>query len=258
MVSILISGSCFAYYPYEFELSCPYWYILFNRAGYADITYWYPSPLHDFGPHEMMTGDWAAAVSYSGLNETNTAEWWTDQFIIPTFSTNSAFDFTVPANQAFNAFNDSNNPVWTSQNQPSGYVAGSDTYCTGPYGDTGWSKIDNDKLEVTIHYEVVDLALDDPNNNTARSPLTFFDENGSYYVNSERYVILQTYVLKNIHATESITNLEFYQVLHGHPANAYSDLAGSYSTAAIADCLGNYTPYDPNHQTGNFHYDITM
>ena len=71
----------------EFTLSSPYWYIQYDRAAYVDITYWYPSLLHDFGPHEMMTGDWAAAVSYSGLNETNTAEWLTNSFIIPSFST---------------------------------------------------------------------------------------------------------------------------------------------------------------------------
>jgi hypothetical protein len=43
-------------------LSCPYWYMLFNRAGYMDITYWYQSERHEYGPHEMMTGDWGAAV----------------------------------------------------------------------------------------------------------------------------------------------------------------------------------------------------
>jgi hypothetical protein len=40
---------------YEIELSCPYWYMLFNRAGYMDITYWYQSERHSYGPHEMMT-----------------------------------------------------------------------------------------------------------------------------------------------------------------------------------------------------------
>ena len=46
----------------EFKLSCPYWYIDYDRAGYVDITYWYTSPRHPFSAHEMMTGDWAAAV----------------------------------------------------------------------------------------------------------------------------------------------------------------------------------------------------
>ncbi|RKY10879.1 MAG: hypothetical protein DRP65_05790 [Planctomycetota bacterium] len=189
----------------------------------------------------MMTGDWAAAVSYSGLNETGTAEWLTDQFIIPDFSTGSPFDF-----DAYSVSNDPDNPVWKDPNQPS----------NPPYSsiqnDTGWSKIDNDKLEVTIYYEVVDL---DPNNG---SPISFADDYGSAYVKSERYVILQTYVFRNIQTTEDITDLEFYQVMHGHPADAYSDLAGSYNTVAISDNLENYVPYDSKHQTGNFRYDITL
>ena len=84
---------------------------------------------------------------------------------------------------------------------------------------TGGADVNDGKLQITIHYEVVDLGQ------YGWSPLSFIDANESVYVRSERYVILQTYVFKNIHATEDINNLEFYQMMHGHPANADSDLA---------------------------------
>lgn len=244
----------------EFTLSSPYWYIQYDRAGYVDITYWYPSPQHPFAFHEMMTGDWAGAVSFSGLNETNTAEWLTDRFIIPDINpTNSSFIPSFNDSGAYNTSNDSGNPVWEDDaGQPN----------NPPYSsiqkDTGWSKIDNDKLEVKIHYEVVDLAFGDPNNNTARSPMSFVDDNESFYVNSERYVILQTYVFRNITDSNTITGLEFYQMLHGHPADAYSNLAASYNTIELSDPLENYEPRNSVHcapgsnTVGNFCYDMTQ
>ncbi len=30
----------------QFELNCPYWFMLFDSAGYMDITEWYPSERH--------------------------------------------------------------------------------------------------------------------------------------------------------------------------------------------------------------------
>jgi hypothetical protein len=40
----------------------------------------------------------------------------------------------------------------------------------------------------------------------------------STFAQSERYVLLQTYTIKNIKASGNITGLEFYQMLHGHGA----------------------------------------
>ena len=161
-------------------------------------------------------------------------------FVIPTFTTYSPFTFIN-----HNAINDPNNPVWDF-NQPA----------NPPYSsiqnDTGWSIIDDDKLEITIDYEVVDLGL----NNF--SPLAFVVPEGLGFVKSERYIILQTYTLKNTDLTENITDLEFYQLLHGHPANAYSDLAGSYAYTPLNDYLENYVPFNPVHQMGDFCYDITV
>ncbi len=230
----------------EFTLSCPYWYIGYDRAGYVDITWWYPSPRHPFPAHEMMTGDFAAACWYQNINEDNEAEWLTDQFVIPSFYTGSPFSFDAPANEAYDTYNDPCNPVWDFD-QPS-----NPPYSTYQY-DTGWSKIDDDKLEITIHYEVVDLG------EYGWSPLSFTDANGSNYVRSERYIILQTYVFKNVHATEDINDLEFYQMLHGHPTGSYPIYTNAiYDTNLYVDELENYTPYDSNHQVGNFRYDITL
>ncbi len=56
LISLLIPSFSFAR-DEEFTLSSPYWDIEFDRAGYVDITNWYPSPRHPFSTHEMMTGD---------------------------------------------------------------------------------------------------------------------------------------------------------------------------------------------------------
>lgn len=234
---------------YEMELSCPYWYMMFNRAGYMDITYWYPSQRHPYYAHEMMTGDWAAAVYYDGINITSEAEWLTNWFEVPDFYTNQHFTF---GNKSVS--NDPCNPVWTDPNQPSEYTGGSQYQCSSaPWGDTGISDINDGKLEVEIHYEVADLG------EYGWSPMTLIDANNSVYVKSERYVLLQTYIFKNIHTTENITDLEFYQMLHGHPTGTYPiDTYAAYETALIDDVLADYTPYDQNHQTENFRYDITL
>lgn len=261
VLSILFPSLVFARAG-QFEINCPYWFMLFDRAGYLDITEWYQSSeFHEFGPHEMMTGDFSAAVHFSGLNETDTAEWLTDSFVIPSFPTGSPFNF-----KTHSVANDPCNPVWEdSENQPTQYIPGTHTYSIGSTGnDSGWSKVDDDKLEVTTYYEVVDLAFDDPNNNTARSPLSFVDDDESFYVNSERYVLLMTYVFRNITDSNTITGLEFYQLLHGHPADAYSNLAGGYNTIAIPDCLEDYEPFNSVHcavdsnTVGNFRYDMTQ
>lgn len=234
----------------EFEINCPYWYIWFDRAGYVDITYWHPSERHSYGPHEMMTGDWAAAVWYDGINNgSNQAQWLTDRFIEPTFDTTQIFDFTQPPTQAYYVENDPYNPVWTGTNQPS-----DPPYNPSGKYDSGWSKINDNKLQVKICYEIVDLG------EYNGSPLAFRDANGvPVYVKSERYVLLQTYVFE---ALQAITGLEFYQMMHGHPTGIYypKTLLSKciYEKTAFIDPLSNYTPYDPNHQVGNFRYDITI
>ena len=243
---------------YEFEISCPYWYILFNRAGYVDYTKWYPSERHGYGPHEMCTGDIAGAVWYQNISTGSQSAWLVNHFIYPEFYPTTPF---VMGGKS--VWNSSCNPVWTDPCQPTGYVGGTQTYVPGlPYGDAAWSEVNDvvngGKLQVNIHYEVVDLGEQDTNG-VGGSPIAFRDPNGNpVYVYSERYVLLLTYVFKNVGASD-INGLEFYQMMHGHPADLTYGTNCMYESTDYYDSLTNYTPCDSNHQTGNnFRYDITL
>jgi parallel beta-helix repeat protein len=235
----------------EFQINCPYWYIDIDQAGYVDYTWYYQSPRHQVeSAHEMMTGDWAAAVWYQGIKQgSNQAQWLTDGFVYPFFDTNSPFAFG-----SYGVSNDSCNPVWTDPCQPN-----PPPYNPGTKSDSGWSDVNDGNLYIKIYYEVVDLGQQDANG-VGGSPMSFRDSsNNPVYVYSERYVLLQTYVFKNV-STLDINGLEFYQMLHGHPAGIWVGAKKCmYETADFYDPLADYIPCDSNHHTGdNFRYDITL
>jgi hypothetical protein len=193
-----------------FELNNPYWFIELDQAGYADFTYWYPSPRHQYPTaHEMLTGEWAAAIYYDGIGSDPNAMWLTDEFEYPRWYTNSEFT----QNWDYSAWNNSANPIWDDPCQPTGPYSRDYSQVNHGNGDTAQSIISDGKLEITIDYEMVDLFTV---RDGAYSPLTFHDANNhTGYVKSERYIMLQTYTIKNISGS-NITGLEFYQMLHGH------------------------------------------
>jgi hypothetical protein len=76
----------------------------FDAAGYSDYILWGQSPRHTHGFHEMLSGEWGAAIYYDGIhtdlidpNDPNTPEspreamWLTDWFLYPYWYTNSDF-----------------------------------------------------------------------------------------------------------------------------------------------------------------------
>jgi len=212
-----------------FELYSPYWDATLDAAGYCDYFNWSTSPRHDYARHEMLSGEWAAAIYYDGISSSPKSMWLTNFFDEPKWTTNSNFQIV---------------DLPTSWNDPSNPVAGA---------DTGHSSIANAQVEIDIDYEMVDLGQQGPNGEGG-SPLSFRD----FLVRSERYVLLQTYTITNITAN-SITNLEFYQMLHSHPADEWnSSVTSVYSTTDHTDPLAAYTPLNPVHTTGNFQYDITQ
>jgi len=84
------------------------------------------------------------------------------------------------------------------------------------------------------------------------------------FVHSERYILLQTYTMTNITAS-SLQNLQFYQMLHGHPADEGNAVVYSvYDDTPHEDPLADYVPYNDVHReegsthAGNFRYDITQ
>ena len=203
----------------------------FDAAGYSDWMYWgYNSPRHPYEQHEMLWGEWAAAIYYDGLDN---AMWLTDLFSYPDWPTNTNLE-TV----SFSSWDNNNNPI-------DGL-------------DTAQSVISNNQVRITIDYEMVDLGQQEANGEGG-SPMAFGSFQGRpAFVYSERYVLLQTYTITNITANP-LTNFEFYQMLHGHPANEKASAVYSvYETAYYSDPLANYVPYNPVHTVGNFRYDITQ
>jgi len=163
-------------------LSNPYWRAGriewneggFDAAGFSDKFWWGTSPRHNFTEHEMLWGEWAAAIYYDGIATAPKAMWLTDKFVFPDWITNSDFYIWGITNQ----WNDPANPVV-------GY-------------DTGYSSIRNGQVIVTIDYEMVDLGQQGPNGEGG-SPMAFGTFQGRpAYVRSERYVLLQTYTITNM------------------------------------------------------------
>lgn len=221
----------------------PYFYGTFDAAGFSDWIWYGQSPLHPYGFHELLSGEWGAAIYYDGidtpsLNDPNRpneheAMWLTRLFEYPDWSTNSTF--TAPGVCA--ASHNPNNPT--------------------PLNNSGKSFITNGVVEITVDYEVVDLE----GLGATYSPMSYYADPNSVYptfMYSDRYVFLQTYTVRNI-TGQTLTNLEFYQFLHSHGADEYGPRVNStYCDANLQDPLANYIPYNPVHQAGNFRYDITQ
>ena len=234
-VLFVVNETVDAFYFEDFHLYSDSAKLGFTYAGYSDGWFWGPSDRHPHGGiydgrHEVLSGEFAAAVRWDNCGS-NEAIWLTGRFEYPDFQTNSIF--TGYGNPPFHKWNDPSNPFDNI--------------------DTAYSFIrDNqNRLEIRIDYEMVDLGED------GFSPLAFTLANESGYIKSEQWVLLVTYTLKNI-SDSAITGLEFYQLLHAHPANRGAGNFGSYTTANYDDVLADYVPYNPVHQVGRFQYDITQ
>jgi hypothetical protein len=73
--------------------ACRAWEIYLDDFGYSDyLGYSYAGvPMH-----EMLCGEWAAAIKYAGIETWPKAMWLTDQFICPDWITNSLFWVVQP------------------------------------------------------------------------------------------------------------------------------------------------------------------
>lgn len=123
----------------------PYFYGDLDSAGYSDWIWYGPSDIHDVDQfHELLSGEWAAAISYDGIDTAlidpvnpslgHKAMWLTQKFQYPDWNTNSRFGTFG----TYGAWDDPSNPT--------------------PGPDTAISVIRNGKAEITIDYEVVDLV----------------------------------------------------------------------------------------------------
>lgn len=234
----------------------PYFFADFDFAGFTDVIYYTRSPSHQYNCHEILSGEWAAAIYYEDVNTVpvdpenpaagNKSMWLTDKFLYPDWSTNS--DFKASVGHTFYSWDDPINP-------------------TSEY-DTGRTAITNDDLEIIIDYEVVDLGYGDPATNTLRSPMAFRlpGISRAFFCESQQYIILQTYTIRNLKPVP-LKGLEFYQLLHSHPGGEeFAALSSVYEDQLpeIEDPLNSYVPFNSVHcapdsnTVGNFRYDITQ
>jgi len=113
-----------AFYNTAEVITSPYWDATLDAAGYGDEFWWGNSPYHPHAYHELLSGEWGAAIYYEGIATDSNAMWVTNYFQVPDWDTMN--DFGVQT--AFSSWDHANNPV--------------DVY------DTGQSVIKNDEVEV--------------------------------------------------------------------------------------------------------------
>ena len=153
--------------PSEYcDNEAPYFHGKIDSAGFSDWIWYGKSPNHPYGSHELLSGEWGAAIYYDNIdtnpivsgnpNSPLKSMWLTNKFIYPDWYTNS--DFTVP----------------DDPNIPTGYWH--DPNNTVPYYNAARTLIENNQIQIQIDYEVVDLEYRDPNLYPVRSPMAVWDE----------------------------------------------------------------------------------
>ncbi len=93
-------------YSSDNKIQSDYWNAKFDGAGFGDEFYWGNSPYHPHSSHELLSGEWAAAIYYDGISTSPNAMWLTDEFIYPDWTTES--DFIMDT--MFSRWDDTYNP----------------------------------------------------------------------------------------------------------------------------------------------------
>jgi hypothetical protein len=161
------------------SLANPNWNITLTDFGYSDFLL---DNTPGFEGREYLSGEWGSAVAYNRNGQENSPKWLEPNFLYPDWQTNS--DFHV--------------------------VEGIHVIGTNLDGlPIAQSVIANNDLEVTLRFEMVDTITGTPMGvkpaSAAGEPLS---------VKSNRYVMNQTFTVKNISGTQ-ITNLQLFHLLHG-------------------------------------------
>lgn len=201
------------------NLESPDWQIFLDDFGYTDLV---TVTFSGVSPHEVLTGDWAAAVKYEGVNtESGETMFVPPMFFRPDFMTNSTFQVLAP----ITTFHDPANPV--------------------PGKNKGQSSIINEDLLVDI---LVEMRL------VPGGTAIGFNPGGAGPLGailSSPYVMFQTYNITNIRGS-AVTNLSLFQLLHTNPNN---DLAGDnfgvydskiYAVGGFQDYHYDFTTYGPS------------
>ncbi|MFN7561656.1 MAG: InlB B-repeat-containing protein [Prosthecobacter sp.] len=188
------------------QLTNPNWNITLTDFGYSDFLL---DNTPGFEGREYLSGEWGSAVAYTRGNGNNVAPKWLEpNFMFPDWKTNS--DFHVVQGIHIVGSNLDGLPI-------------------------AQSVISNGDLEVTLRFEMVDTVTGTPMGvkpaSTAGAGLS---------VNSNRYVMNQTFTVKNVSGAQ-ITNVQLFHLLHG-----FISQRGQYDNRSYPGKLPQYQ------------YDMTM
>ena len=177
----------------------PHWNIWLTDYGYSDYLF---DNTPGFEGREYLSGEWGAAVGYHRADGTPQPPRFLDpQFSFPDWATFSTFNVKSPMKLL--PPNIDNLPV-------------------------AESVITNSELQITLRAEMLDTVIGTP---MGTLPASVGGAGAS--MNSSRYVLKQTATIKNI-SLGTITNLQFFQFLHGLHAErgVYDnrDYAGLHNT----------------------------
>lgn len=180
-----------------YQIKTRKWEILITDYGYADLAL---DRRRGFKGREYLSGEWAAAVFYSGGRNPSGPIWLQPQWYFPDWVSNSDFGVEKPFGLA--------NP----------------SAPTNMYGFNVYqSIITNRDLRVSFRYDMIDFGT----NETQRLAMGLAGKStggaGSNLF-SDRYVFRQQYQFANV-SSGTLNNVKFYQLLHGLESGwgAYDD-----------------------------------
>lgn len=207
-LAVAVLAGCYGPLPAQaatLTLFNPNWNITLTNCGYSDYLL---DNTPGFEGREYLSGEWGAAVAYQlGGGATVTPQWLEPNFVYPDWVTNSKFHVVSPITQT--GVNADNLPI-------------------------AQSVISNNEVEVTLRFEMLDTVTGTPMG-TAPASAT----GAGTFINSNRYVLKQTYNIRNITAA-TLSNIQLFQLLHGLQSQR-----GMYDNRSYAGALSE------------FRYDVT-
>jgi hypothetical protein len=184
----------------------PNWNITLTDFGYSDFLL---DNTPGFEGREYLSGEWGSAVAYTRSNGNNVSpKWMEPNFMYPDWVTNS--NFTVVQGIHLVGTNMDGLPI-------------------------AESIIANNDLQITLRFEMVDTVTGTPMGVRPAS-----EGGAGLSVNSNRYVMNQTFTVKNISGGQ-VTNVQLFHLLHG-----FISQRGQYDSRSYAGKLPQYQ------------YDMTM
>jgi hypothetical protein len=164
-----------------YPVNNPDWEMDVTDWGYADLAL---DNRPGFVGREYLSGEWAAAIHYTGGSNPAGPIWFQEQWFFPDWNSNSNFALETPFAAANPPMNASGLPVFQST-------------------------IRNKDVRVLITYEMLDSATGIAQATTPKSTA-----GAGSSILSNRYVFRQTCRITNI-SGGNLTNIRLFQLLHG-------------------------------------------